>query len=145
MDLITLGATCIVKNKKLLLLREVGSGKWGPPAGHSDPGETLRQTAIRETKEECGLDVNLTGVVRVSIVKASDGKNYLFAAFTAEAKDIDINLQKEEATEYGWFDADQIRSDKLVLRHPFLKSIFISALTTPAKPLDVFEEIDIKV
>ena len=33
--------------------------KWDLPKGKKDPGETCRQTAEREVKEECGVDVRV--------------------------------------------------------------------------------------
>lgn len=32
---------------------------WGIPKGHVDPGETLEETALRETYEEAGVNVEL--------------------------------------------------------------------------------------
>lgn len=55
---------CIVLNDKneVLLEREIsrnGDRFWAFPKGHMEPGETEIQTAIRETKEEVGLDVEI--------------------------------------------------------------------------------------
>lgn len=39
--------------------------KWALPGGIMDEGETIEQTAVREAKEETGLDVQLTRLVGV--------------------------------------------------------------------------------
>lgn len=47
---------------KLVLVRrgaEPALGKWSFPGGAVELGESVRDAAIRETKEECGLDVEL--------------------------------------------------------------------------------------
>ena len=52
----------IFHNNKVLLVQEKQPhvyGKWNLPAGKVDQGESLEQAAIREAKEECGLDVRL--------------------------------------------------------------------------------------
>lgn len=41
----------------LLILHKEGR-HWGFPKGKRDPGETLQQTAVRELKEETGLDIS---------------------------------------------------------------------------------------
>lgn len=41
--------------RRYLLLRSSKHGEWGFPKGHADPGETLRQAAVRETAEEAGI------------------------------------------------------------------------------------------
>lgn len=60
----------MVRNKagRYLFLRRAGSskhfrGKWEMPGGKMDPGETLEDCLVRETKEETGLDIRLTHVL----------------------------------------------------------------------------------
>lgn len=48
------------KDNKVLFSRrahEPKQGKWDMPGGFVDPGETLEEAAIREAKEELGIDV----------------------------------------------------------------------------------------
>lgn len=44
-------------NIEILLIKHVNSGHWSFPKGHIEIGETEYQTALREIKEETGIDV----------------------------------------------------------------------------------------
>lgn len=46
----------VIKDNKVLLLKKRGN-IWVLPKGHIEKGESLRQAAIREVKEETGIDV----------------------------------------------------------------------------------------
>lgn len=55
--LITCGACVILLDSRgrILLQRRADNGAWGLPGGSMEPGETLEQTARRETLEEMGI------------------------------------------------------------------------------------------
>jgi ADP-ribose pyrophosphatase YjhB (NUDIX family) len=65
---IAVGTIIQTANDRLVLVRraiEPGYGKWVFPGGYVDRGETLTSAAIREAREECGLDVRLDNLVNV--------------------------------------------------------------------------------
>jgi ADP-ribose pyrophosphatase YjhB (NUDIX family) len=54
--------------ERLVLVRraiEPGYGKWVFPGGYVDRGEPLLTAAVREAREECGLDVRIDGLVNI--------------------------------------------------------------------------------
>jgi 8-oxo-dGTP diphosphatase len=54
----------IVQNGKLVLVKrgvEPDKDKWSIPGGGVELGEAVRDAAVREAKEECGLDIELIG------------------------------------------------------------------------------------
>ncbi|TPW19145.1 MAG: NUDIX hydrolase [Elusimicrobia bacterium] len=51
----------VVRDGKTLLLWHRKLGMWLPPGGHIDEGELPDEAALREVKEETGLDVEIVG------------------------------------------------------------------------------------
>jgi len=47
---------------RLLLVRRCDTGDWELPGGHVDPGESASDAAVRETAEESGITVQVTGL-----------------------------------------------------------------------------------
>jgi len=65
---IAVGTIIRTDSDRLVLVRraiEPGYGRWVFPGGYVDRGEPLTTAAIREAKEECGLDVRLEGLVNI--------------------------------------------------------------------------------
>ena len=63
---------------QILLQRRRDTGQWALPMGKQELGETVTDCAIRETKEEKGIDVEVTGLVGIfsdpaHIVAYTDG------------------------------------------------------------------------
>jgi 8-oxo-dGTP diphosphatase len=65
---IAVGTIIRTEGSRLVLVRraiEPGYGKWVFPGGYVDRGEPLAAAAIREAREESGLDVRLDGLVNI--------------------------------------------------------------------------------
>ena len=68
---LTMKAVNVDEQGRTLLIRRSKAnknftGKWEWPGGKVDPGEDFAAAAIREAKEETGLDVELTAVAGVA-------------------------------------------------------------------------------
>jgi 8-oxo-dGTP pyrophosphatase MutT (NUDIX family) len=50
---------------RMLLVRRCDTGDWELPGGHVDPGESASDAAVRETAEESGMTVEVTGLVGI--------------------------------------------------------------------------------
>lgn len=73
--LIGLGATTLVFNdkKEILLNLRSDTNTWGIPGGSMELYETIEETAIRELKEEVGIDAD-----DLELVTILSGKDYYF-------------------------------------------------------------------
>lgn len=55
----------VLRGGAVLLTCRTDNGNWTMPSGALDPGESLSMTAVRETLEETGITVRLTGVAGI--------------------------------------------------------------------------------
>ena len=65
---IAVGTIIRSASDRIVLVRRAidpGYGKWVFPGGYVDRGETLTAAAVREAREECGLEVRLEGLVNI--------------------------------------------------------------------------------
>jgi 8-oxo-dGTP pyrophosphatase MutT (NUDIX family) len=76
----------VVHNERVLLVRNrygVTSGRYLLPAGRVQPGEMPDRAAERETLEETGLRVQVTGLLGVRIWAMESGEHNYFFMFQA--------------------------------------------------------------
>ncbi|MFE5290306.1 NUDIX domain-containing protein [Nocardia sp. NPDC056611] len=64
---------------RVLMQRRGDSGNWSLPGGIMEVGETLEDCVIRETREETGLDIEITGLLGIytdpeHVIEYSDGE-----------------------------------------------------------------------
>ena len=59
------GAAIFDDEGRLLLVERADDGTWGLPSGYVDPGESPAETAVRETREETGAEIEVVDLVDV--------------------------------------------------------------------------------
>ena len=79
-SLVPAGSALVVDgNGAILMQRRSDSGNWSLPGGAMEIGETFEQCVVRETKEETGLDIEITGLLGIytdpeHIIEYADGE-----------------------------------------------------------------------
>ena len=66
----------IIEDNCILLIYHKKFKKWLPPGGHLEPGELPPDGAIREAKEETGLDIELLPQENVWIQKQRNARSF---------------------------------------------------------------------
>ena len=56
-------------------MRRCDTGDWELPSGHVDAGESASEAAVRETAEESGITVEVTGLVGTTPIPATSSPN----------------------------------------------------------------------
>lgn len=98
------------QNTKILLVKNNNGRYWSFPKGHIEDGETEQETAIREIKEETGLDVTLVNNFREISEYCPFGKiRKRVVFFLARAFTDNVKIQEEEIDSYIWVDLQQAR------------------------------------
>ena len=101
-------------SKPLYLLVLQGAGHWSPPKGHVEEGEDEHETAMREIKEETGLDVRMIGEFSSQsqyAPKPGVMKTVIF--FLAEVVGGTIEIDGDEVVDCQWFELEEAK-DKII-------------------------------
>ncbi|MCM2339277.1 MAG: NUDIX hydrolase [Burkholderiales bacterium] len=84
------------------------TGCWYPPGGHMEEGETEIQTLVREIKEELNFDIKVGEKVGECL---GDVKDYIISWYECELLNFDMNVNKEELADVGWFTKEEMGKD----------------------------------
>ena len=108
--LVGVGVVVFNENRQVVLVKrgnEPSQGLWAIPGGNVELGEQVRETAIREVKEECNIDIelmDLLGVVDL-ILKDENGRvqyHYILIDYLAQYTRGNIKAQSD-ISDIGWF------------------------------------------
>lgn len=103
-------------------------GFWALPAGFVEPGELIEQAAIREVKEETGLDVKLNGVVGVYSAPGRDPRgDVVTVCFRAERIGGQLKAASE-AAEAKVFPKDELEGLQLAFDHSKILEDYFKSL-----------------
>ena len=111
-------AVFIINDKKQVLLQKRSANKrfhpnkWALCAGHVDAGESLESAALREIKEEVGIDLSTNDLKpfaeRKLAIRDSNSHITYFYYTKSNLNESDFIIQKEELSEVKWFDIDNV-------------------------------------
>ena len=97
-----------INGKRLYLIEQMLGGHWGVPKGHMEENEKEEETALREIKEEVGLDVIIdTGFRAVETYSPKDGAIKDVVYFVAYSKSMDTAMQVEEVRDIKWVEMNE--------------------------------------
>jgi 8-oxo-dGTP diphosphatase len=94
----------------LLLVRHEGVDMWVLPGGELDAGESFREAALRELREESGITARIEGLAMLGRVEFYCEDNHTWGVLPvfearAETFDIDVRDPDGEISEARWFTA----------------------------------------
>lgn len=99
----------IIENNKVLLVYEKNGNFWGFPKGHMEKGENEIETALREVKEEVGLDVEIIDKEKRYILNyiIRDEIDKTTVLYLAIPKNKEIVMQESEIEKVKWCDFEE--------------------------------------
>lgn len=106
---------------KILIVQSNGN-LWGSPKGtFSEQDKTFSDCAIRETKEETGLSINISQLSKMTMIKFNI--TYFYTEMAECPLFIQDHVDNNDATGIGWIKTDclisLVNSGKIRVKHHF--------------------------
>lgn len=129
--LILPGAVVIIANDKgEVLLQKRPEGRWGLPGGLMELGESFEEVAIREVKEEIGLEIQNLKLLHVFsgkefYTKAPNGDEFysVTAVFYTDEVEGTIDLQSAETLDIQYFKHDNLPENMIGSHKMFVETL----------------------
>lgn len=143
-------ATVVMDRGRVLCIEERVEGRLviNQPAGHLEPDESLVHAAVRETLEESGWTVELTGFIGSYLWQApprpgEDGRrHFLRFAFSARPLSHDPARVLDDGIEHAtWFTPAELRAEAARHRSPLVWQVVADCLAGQRFPLSAVRQM----
>jgi len=130
----------IEKDGKILLSLRQNTG-WADgqmtiPGGHTEDGESVVEAAIREAKEELGINLTPSDLTYLCTENKSTQRFYLSVIFITKTDQIPTNTEPDKCKELVWADPNSLPENVA----PNFKQIIEKAYLGNEKYLEFFPE-----
>ncbi|MCO6439730.1 MAG: NUDIX hydrolase [Nitrococcus mobilis] len=139
-------AAVVEHANRFLMVEETAEGRrvLNQPAGHLEPGESLLEAMVRETREETGWEVEglaLVGIYRWPHPKRS--KTFLRVAFAARALSHNPDHSLDEGiVNTHWLTCDELTAAAERLRSPLVLQSATDYLAGRRYPLELLRDLE---
>lgn len=128
---VAVGTIITMQENRIVLVRraiEPGYGRWVFPGGYVDRGEVVREAALREAREEAGLEIQLDGFINIYSYAERPPIVIVYAA-TATGGELQHD---DESLAIRTFSNTEIPWDELAFRstHEALRDYYAGVLHT---------------
>ena len=133
-------ATIVEDRGRYLMVEEISSNQvvFNQPAGHLEADESLIQAAHRETLEETGWTIDITGLTGLYLFQGENGVTYQRTCFVAAPVKHRPELPLDDGIlRAHWLTLDEIRARESQLRSPMVLQCILDYLNKPRYPLDL--------
>ncbi len=116
-------------------------GQWNFPAGHVNEFENVTDAAVREVKEETGLDVKLKGVLPICETELRN-ETHVIIRFVAEVIGGKIEFDSNEILDVKWIDIKDIEkmAEEQLRNYLVGKNIIKDYIENRIYPLEIFSD-----
>ncbi len=141
-------ATVVERNGRFLFVEEEISDDVviNQPAGHWEEGETFAQAAVRETLEETGWKVEITGLVGIYEYRPPE-LDYAFVRFAFSARPIehDPDLPLDAGIRrWFWMDQNELRREVYRHRSPMVQQCVEDYWMVKRWPLSILTHLTVQ-
>lgn len=98
----------VIEEGRLILTKDSKDDFWKIPGGKVGKGESLEETAVREFKEETGLDCEITGNLSTMAIEEKNAELYHYKA-KLKNKPKNFDDYEYKGHEVSWFYVEEIR------------------------------------
>jgi len=122
---------------RVLLGKRTDNTLWTIPGGTMKPGETIAETAIREVKEETGIDVEVVSLIGIysnpnHVVEYSDGevRQQFSVCFSCQRVGGEL-ATSDETSEVDYFSPDDFENMEI---HPSIRLRIQHSMESRSEP-----------
>jgi len=117
----------VMRGNRVLLGKRLGAhgaGYYAAPGGHVEWGETLADTARREVREACGLEIERLRLLSVGTYMWGSDQHFVDVDVVCEAPYGEPrNLEPHRCAGWAWYQLDELPSPLFIVTRNMLHSL----------------------